>query len=224
MSTSPFQGNIFIVGLAGPSGSGKSTVAKRVARRLNGHVISMEIYSMEMNHLLLEERAKMDYDAPHAIDVELLERHIRDYASGKPIDAPVYDFAKHLRSSDQREHIPARSLLIVEGILALHFAQLRPLFDLSIYLEASDEVCFHRRKVRDITERQRSLDFILWQYKNTVLPAARQYLLPSKRYADLILNSDGDLPSVEKNVYDAIVDSHVLATEQQPKVIPASLL
>jgi uridine kinase len=214
MSTTPLQGNIFIVGLAGPSGSGKSTVAKRVASRLNGHVISMEIYSIEMNHLPLEERAKMDYDAPHAIDIELLERHICDYASGKPIEAPIYDFAKHLRVSDRQQHIPPRSLLIVEGILALHFPQLRPLFDLSIYLEASDEVCFHRRKVRDITERQRSLDFILWQYKNTVLPAQWQYVLPSKRYADLILQSDAELPAVEKSVYDAIVDSHVLAATQ----------
>jgi uridine kinase len=95
--------------------------------------------------------------------------------------------------SDRREHIPAKSLLIVEGILASHFAQLRPHFDLAIYLEAPDEVCFHRRKVRDITERQRALDLILWQYHNTVLPAARQYLLPSKAYADLVLESDADL-------------------------------
>jgi uridine kinase len=108
----------------------------------------------------------------------------------------------------------------VEGILALHFAQLRPLFDLSIYLEACDEVCFHRRKVRDITERQRSLDFILWQYKNMVLPAAKQYVLPSKRHADLTLKSDAELPAVEKSVYDAIVDSHVLAATHQPETIP----
>ena len=210
MSIDPFQGSIFVVGLAGPSGSGKSTVAKRVASRLKGYVISMEVYSMKMNHLPLEERAKMDYDAPHAIDVELLERHIRDYASGKAIEAPIYDFAKHI-VSDRRQHIPARSLLIVEGILALHFAQLRPLFDLSIYLEASEEVCFRRRKVRDITERQRSLDFILWQYKTTVLPAQRQYVVPSKHHADIILKSDAELPAVERSVYDAIVDSHVLA-------------
>ncbi len=223
MSTTPLQGNIFIVGLAGPSGSGKSTVAKCVASRLNGHVISMEIYSMEMNHLPLEERAKLDYDAPHAIDVELLERHIRDYASGKAIEAPIYDFTKHLRVSDQRVHIPAKSLLIVEGILALHFALLRPLFNLSIYLEASDELCFHRRKVRDITERQRSLDFILWQYMNNVLPAGREYVLPSKRYADLVLKSDADLPAVEKSVYDAIVESRVLAAAQQQETIPAGL-
>ncbi|MGB6387532.1 MAG: AAA family ATPase [Terriglobales bacterium] len=210
MSASRSQGNIFIVGLAGPSGSGKSTVAKRVASSLNGHVISMEVYSMEMNHLPLEQRAKQNYDAPNVIDVQLLENHIREYAAGHAIEAPIYDFAQHLRVSDQREHIPAKSLLIVEGILALHFAQLRPHFDLSIYLEAPDEICFHRRKVRDITERQRALEFIQWQYENTVLPATRQYVLPSKNYADLVLDSKADLATVEKNVYDAIVEQRAL--------------
>jgi uridine kinase len=202
---------IFIVGLAGPSGSGKSTVAKHVASRFQGHVISMEVYSLEMNHLPLEERAKLDYDAPNAIDVKLLESHIRDYQAGKAIEAPIYNFAEHLRVSDRREHIPAKSLLIVEGILALHFADLRRHFDLSIYLDAPDEVCFHRRKVRDITERQRSLDLILWQYKNTVLPAARQYLLPSKRFATLVLDSSVDIATVEKGLYDAIVGKRALA-------------
>lgn len=198
--------NVFVVGLAGPSGSGKSTMAKRVASRLNGHVISMESYAVKMNHLPLEDRAKLDYDAPHATDVALLERQIRDYASGKAIEAPIYEFAQHLRVTDRQEHIPAKSLLIVEGILALHFAELRLHFDLSIYLDASAEICFHRRKVRDITERQRSLDFILWQYKNMVLPAARRYLLPSKDYATVVLDGEADLPTVEKHLYDAIVN------------------
>ena len=204
MSITPTREKTFIVGLAGPSGSGKSTIARHVASRLNGHSISMEVYSREMNHLPLEERAKQNYDAPNAIDVHLLESHIRDYAAGRSIEAPIYDFAQHLRVS-RREPIPAKPLLIVEGILALHFAQLRPHFDLSIYLDAPEEICFHRRKVRDITERQRALDFILWQYKNTVLPATRQYVLPSKSYANLVLDSKADLATVEKNLYDAIV-------------------
>jgi uridine kinase len=205
------RGNVLIVGLAGASGSGKSTVAKRVASRLNGHVISMENYSIVMNDLTLEERAKQNYDAPHAIDVKLLESHIRDYAAGHAIEAPICDFAEHIRVSDRREHIPASSLLIVEGILALHFARLRQYFNLSIYLEAPDEVCFHRRKVRDITERQRSLDFILWQYKNNVLPAVRQYVLPSKRFANVVLDSEADLATVEESLYDAIKGKHALA-------------
>ena len=202
---------IFIVGLAGASGSGKSTVAKRVASRLNGHVISMENYSIVMNDLTLEERAKQNYDAPHAIDVRLLESHIRDYAAGHAIEAPICDFAKHLRVRDRREHIPASSLLIVEGILVLHFAQLRQHFDISIYLEAPDGVCFHRRKVRDITERQRSLEFIQSQYENSVLPAARQYVLPSKCFANVVLDSEADLATVEESLYDAIKGKHALA-------------
>ena len=202
---------IFIVGLAGASGSGKSTVAKRVASRLNGHVISMEVYAREMNHLPLEEREKENYDAPHALDLTLLESHIRDYAVGKAIEAPIYNFAEHVRVSDRREHIPAKSLLIVEGILSLHFAQLRQHFDLSIYLEAPDEVCFHRRKVRDITERGRSLDFIRWQYENAVLPAARQYLLPSKSFANLVLDSNANIAIVEKRLYEAITEKRALA-------------
>jgi uridine kinase len=60
--------------------------------------------------------------------------------------------------------------------------------------------------VRDITERQRGMDLILWQYENTVLPAARKYLLPSKVFANLVVESKSDLPTVEKNVYEAIVE------------------
>ncbi|MFZ0310251.1 MAG: uridine kinase [Candidatus Sulfotelmatobacter sp.] len=214
MSNPATSGKVFVVGLAGPSGSGKSTVAKRVASRLNGHVISMETYSVEMNHLPLEERAKQNYDAPNAIDVQLLESQIRDYIAGHSIEAPIYDFAQHLRVRDRCEHISPMSLLIVEGILALHFAQLRPLFDLSIYLEAPEEVCFHRRKVRDITERQRALDFILWQYKNTVLPATREYVLPSKSYANLVIDSSTDLSTVESSVCDAIREKRGLVRPQ----------
>jgi uridine kinase len=195
---------VFVVGLAGPSGSGKSTVARRVASRLSGHVISMETYAVDMNHLPLEERAKLDYDAPEATDVRLLESNIRAYALGRAIEAPIYDFAEHLRVSERREHIPPKPLLIVEGILALHYPELRPHFGLSIYLDAPDEICFHRRKVRDITERQRPLELIQWQYENTVLPAARKYLLPSKGYAEVILDATAGLATVEQDLYEAI--------------------
>jgi uridine kinase len=198
------QGKVFVLGLAGPSGSGKSTVARCVASRLGAHVMSMETYAVAVNHLSYEDRSRRNYDEPDATDVPLLETHIRKYAAGHDIEAPIYDFAQHLRVNNRTEHVVAKPLLIVEGILALHFAELRPHYNLAIYLEAPDDVCFRRRKVRDITERQRSLEFITWQYENTVLPAARRYCLPSKRYADLVLDSTSDLATVEKNVEEAI--------------------
>jgi uridine kinase len=205
MSSAAASRKVFVVGLGGPSGSGKSTIAKRVAARLNGSVLSMEVYSMEMNDLPLEKRAQQNYDAPNAIDVKLLENHVREYAAGKAIESPIYDFAEHLRVSGRQEHIRAGSLLIVEGILALHFAQLRPHFDLAIYLETPEETCFHRRRVRDITERQRTLEFIRWQWETTVLPATREYVVPSKAYADLVMDGSPELDVVEKNICDAIV-------------------
>jgi uridine kinase len=100
--------------------------------------------------------------------------------SGRAIDAPVYDFAQHRRLNSTR-HVSAKPLLIVEGILALHFPHLRQCYDLAIYVDAPDDVCFHRRKVRDITERQRSFELVQWQYENMVLPAARRYLPKSKK-------------------------------------------
>jgi uridine kinase len=198
------QGNVFVLGLAGPSGSGKSTVAKRLASHVNGHVISMETYAVAVNHLSFEDRSRRNYDEPDATDASLLESHIRKYAAGFDIEAPIYDFAQHLRVNNRTEHVVAKPLLIVEGILALHFAELRPHYHLAIYLEAPDDVCFRRRKVRDITERQRTAEFVKWQYENTVMPATRRYCLPSKRYADLVIDSTPDLGTVEKSITDAI--------------------
>jgi len=201
---------VFVVGLGGPSGTGKSKVAKAVAARLDAHILSMEVYSAPMNHLPLPERSRQNYDAPNAIDVQLLEQNLRDLVAGQAIEAPIYDFAEHMRLS-RRENVRPKTLLIVEGILALHLDQLRPYYDLAIYLEAPDKVCFHRREVRDITERQRSLEMIRWQYENTVLPAARAYAIPSKRHADVVVNTEADFETVQNRVYDAIESKRALA-------------
>jgi uridine kinase len=74
--------------------------------------------------------------------------------------------------------------------------------------------------VRDITERQRSLEFIQAQYENTVLPAVRQYVLPSKPYADLVLDSKWDIATVEKSLYDAIVEYCQMKLSLSPFVAP----
>jgi uridine kinase len=197
------QNRVFVVGIAGPSGSGKSTVARQVAARLNGQVLSMESYAASVNHLSYDERAKQDYDAPKATDIDLIEKDIRQYAAGRSIEAPVYDFGQHLRTK-RRQPVAAGPLLIVEGILALYFDELRQHFNLSIYLEAPEEVLFHRRKVRDITERQRALEFVRWQWDHFVMPATRRYTLPSKRYADVVIDATPELATVEKAIADAV--------------------
>jgi uridine kinase len=63
----------------------------------------------------------------------------------------------------------------------------------------------------DITERQRSLEFIQLQYETNVLPAAQQYLLPSKHYAHLVLENNADLATVEQSLCEAITEKRALA-------------
>jgi uridine kinase len=197
------QGKVFVLGLGGPSGSGKSTVARSLASHLGGHVLSMETYAVGVNHLSFDDRAKRNYDEPDATDVILLESQLRNYAAGREIEAPIYDFAHHLRTK-RTERVASKPLLIVEGILALHYPELRPHFNLAIYLDAPEDVCFRRRKVRDITERQRSAEFMQWQWEHTVMPATKRYCVPSKRYADLVIDSTADLAAVEKSITEEI--------------------
>jgi uridine kinase len=194
----------FIIGLTGISGTGKSTLAKRIASRLNGQTVSMERYSSCATGLPLQEREKLNYDEPEIIDVEALQRDIVNYSTGHDIESPIYDFANHLRLLDT-EHIPASPFLIVEGLLALHFIELRSYYNLSVYLEAPEIACFRRRQVRDITERQRSIDLIRWQWENAVMPAAQRYVVPSKRFADVVIDSSPDLVTVEKRLEKAIL-------------------
>jgi uridine kinase len=65
--------------------------------------------------------------------------------------------------------------------------------------------------VRDITERQRPLELIRWQYENTVLPAAQKFLIPSKVHANIVLDSSPELVVVEASVSRAIEGKLALA-------------
>ena len=69
--------------------------------------------------------------------------------------------------------------MIVEGILALHFAELVECYDFSIYVNAPDEVCLARRIHSDMRERGRTEESVREQFHATAQPMADLYVLPS---------------------------------------------
>ncbi len=186
-----------IIGIAGPSGSGKTTIARRLAASLGARMLSMESYYHDLGGLKPEERAQRNFDSPDALDAELLVQHVKSFSQGKDVRAPIYDFGAHTRVPDKTELVRSGSILIVEGILVLNWPELRSKFDVSFYLDAADQVCFKRRLVRDIVERQRAHEFIQQQYRETVYPMALRYVYPTKSYADFVIDAAGDVPSVE---------------------------
>lgn len=183
-----------LIGIAGGSGSGKSTVARNVAAALGGAsvaFIDMDAYYHGAAHLSVEDRRKINFDHPNAIDWELLITQLAALAAARAIEKPEYDFATHTRSP-RTTHIPSADVVVVDGILVLTDPRVRALFDIKVFVDTDADIRLIRRLRRDLVERDRPLEEIIDQYLTTVQPMHLEFVEPSKRYADVIVPRGGD--------------------------------
>ena len=182
-----------VVGVAGGSGSGKTTVVRRIVDTIgDGHVTVLEHdrYYRDHPELRLEDRAALNYDHPNSLETDLLVAHLQALRAGHPIDAPVYDFARHARQP-VTETVRPLTAIIVEGILIFADPPLRALMDVKVFVDTEPDTRFIRRLQRDVTERGRTVDSVIEQYVSTVKPMHLEFVEPSKRYADLIVPEGG---------------------------------
>ncbi len=179
----------YIIGMAGGSGSGKSTFAERIKEAFPNHVslISCDNYYLPHDELTLEERAHLNYDAPDALEFDLMVRHLEQLKNGQTALCPVYDFTQHTRSLSVTK-IEPRPIILIDGILIFHDVALRACMDLKIYVETDADERILRRARRDMLERGRDLDSVINQYLSTVKPMHNTYVNPTKVFADIILN------------------------------------
>ena len=178
-----------IIGIAGGTGSGKSTFTNRLRAEF-GDQISVVYHDnyYKYQDIPFEERKKVNYDHPDALETDLLISHLEALKRGETIACPVYDYSIHNRS-DQTVLIEPRKIILVEGILLLADPRLRDMLDIKIYVEADADERILRRIVRDVKERGRDLDNIVQQYLTTVKPMHNLYVEPTKACADIIINS-----------------------------------
>ena len=179
-----------IIGIAGGTGSGKSTFTNRLKSEFGDAVavVYHDNYYRRQDDIPFEERKKVNYDHPDALETDLLVEHLRALREGKAIDCPVYDYSRHNRSNETI-HIEPKKIILVEGILLLADPRVRDLIDIKIFVEADADERILRRIVRDVKERGRDLDNIVQQYLTTVKPMHYLYVEPTKARADIIINS-----------------------------------
>lgn len=183
---------MLIIGIAGGTGSGKTTVVHQIMNELpeaEVGIISQDSYYRENHNMSFEERSKINFDHPHAIDFELLVQQLKDLKEGKTIDQPVYSFVTHNRTNDTIITHP-RKVMIVEGILILANPELRDMFDVKIYVHADSDERLIRRLKRDIAERGRDMEEVLNRYQSTLKPMHEQFIEPTKAHADIIIPND----------------------------------
>lgn len=184
--------NIFVIGIAGGTGSGKTTVVNQIINELPADevcVISQDSYYKQTDDLTYEERTKINFDHPRAIDFELLVEHLQQLKNGEVIEQPVYSFVAHNRTKDTIKTHP-RKVVIIEGILIFNNKELRNLCDIKVFVHADADERLIRRVRRDIKERGRDIDEVLSRYQSTLKPMHQQFIEPTKNYADIIIPND----------------------------------
>jgi uridine kinase len=182
-----------VMGIAGASGSGKTTLAVELARELDGIYFPIDNYYRDLGHMPFSERVKQNFDDPALIESSLLAKHVATLARGEMIERPLYDFSTHTRVLDRTEGIRAGSLVLVEGLFALYYPELLPLYQFRVYVDTPDDLCFERRMKRDTVERGRSADSVRVQYETTVRPSSMSYVRPSAIHADLTIDGTAAL-------------------------------
>ena len=163
--------DILVIGIAGGTGSGKTTLMNNLIAEFSDvvTVISHDNYYKRHDELPYEERCKLNYDEPAALETDLMARHLDILRNGGSIECPVYDFTVHNRSNDTITIVP-KKVIIVEGILIFENKPLRDLMDIKVFVDTDADVRLCRRILRDVTERGRTLESVVTQYQDTVKP------------------------------------------------------
>jgi len=195
-----------IIVISGGSCSGKTTLARLLQERL-GPNRSMIIYQDDY-YLDIRERVTDDkipnFDIPDALDFNLLLENLECLKKNKSVVLPKYDFSVHQRI-DSSSLTDPKDFIIVEGLLLLDNPGIRNFSDLSVYLSCSKDIRFERRLNRDVKERKRIKEFVIKQFSNDVEPAHIKYIKPSSVHADLIIDQNDFINSVDQ-VLETIMD------------------
>jgi uridine kinase len=180
---------MLIIGIAGGTGSGKTTVVEQIIAELPKDevcIISQDSYYTDTSHLIYDERVKINFDHPNSIDFDLMLSHLRELRNGKSFEQPIYSFIDHNRTNETITTFP-KKVVIVEGILILSHPEIREMFDINVYVHADSDERLIRRLKRDILDRGRDLNEVLDRYQNTLKPMHKQFIEPTKEFADIII-------------------------------------
>jgi len=183
-----------VIGIAGGSGSGKTTVVRKIIQSLPKEsvaILSQDSYYKDNSHISLEERKKINFDHPDAIEFELLAQHIEALKNEETVYEPTYSYITCERQK-KTNVVPPKKVIIVEGILILSQPIVRDLFDIKVFVSADDDDRLSRIIQRDTIERGRTVKDVLDRYEEVVKPMHLQFIAPSKRYADIILPQGGN--------------------------------
>jgi len=193
-----------VIGIAGGSCSGKSSVARRVCElRAGGATLfALDAYYHDQSGKTIDE---INVDVPGALDADLIIRHVASLRAGDAVDQPAYDYTTHARAAHTHRLEPA-GVIVVEGLYALYWPELRDLLDLKVFIAASHDTCIARRVARDTRERGRSAAEVGVQYQRDVEPMYELHVHPTRKHADLTIDGERSPDELATAIIESLPD------------------
>jgi len=157
-----------VIGIGGGTASGKSTLAAAIAQRLES--LTVEVIGQDR------------FFKPAA--------ELPPYASPTRREPwPDYNRPDSLRTEEMFTYcrsLGGMDVLILEGILALYYPELRELMDIKCYVAANDDERIVRRIRRNLKAGM-DLDDICDYYLESVRFQHDRFNAPTERHADLVI-------------------------------------
>tara|TARA_B110001450_G_scaffold40148_1_gene36015 strand:+ start:63 stop:680 length:618 start_codon:yes stop_codon:yes gene_type:complete len=183
---------MYLIGLTGGTGCGKSTIVEKIISEISDTdicVLSQDSYYKDNSDLTFEQRDKLNYDIPEALDFELFYEHLKLLKDGFSINRPNYCFSNHLRTNDTTLILP-KKIIIIEGILILSNENIRNILNHRIFIDVEENIREQRRVERDFVERGRNKINTIQLFKELLHPMHNLHINPVKKYCDLILDNN----------------------------------
>lgn len=204
------SGELKMVIISGPSSSGKTTTTLKLEQRLSKMgmrfvplVVDHYFYDLEMHPK--DEFGDYDFETPQALDLEMINEHLKLLAEGKEVKIPFYDFKTGKRYLDRTPlQIHNGEVLLIDSLHGLYpeFSKEIPASQkFKLYLEpllqmkAPDgnyvpwtDLRLIRRMLRDSVHRAYNMEQTLlhWHY---VRSSEKRTILPYCNTSDYIINT-----------------------------------
>lgn len=182
----------YLVGITGGSAMGKTYFLKSLKKLFPANevcVVSQDNYYKLVYEHPKDEQGETNYDLPDCIDLDDFAADLHKLHNNETIYRHEYLFQHENQQGPLLEFKPA-PIIVCEGLFIFYAENISKQFDLKIYIQAEESVALKRRLKRDIAERNIPEDFVLYQWKNHVMPAYQKYLLPFMANADIIINNN----------------------------------
>ena len=174
-------------GIAGGSGSGKSTVAISLCKKYPEKIALIHVDDYFVAKVDAPIHGEFtNWDHPASVRFDDLYADMLSLSAGRSIavrtKSELYnpDYNPKIKNKIQ-QIIEPKPITVLEGYLALYDARVRGLLNWKIYLDIPIEESTRRRSANKFTLDQK-------YYTEVLLPMHRQFVEPTKKYADVVID------------------------------------